>query len=69
MMEKDAVVQELAMLENQLASSETLISTLTTELEKQKSKVSSIVQECGPFILLHSFRFVIISSSWDRLAP
>ncbi|XP_019707663.1 structural maintenance of chromosomes protein 2-2 isoform X2 [Elaeis guineensis] len=45
MMEKDAVVQELAMLENQLASSETLISTLTTELEKQKSKVGSIKQE------------------------
>ncbi|XP_008800994.2 structural maintenance of chromosomes protein 2-1-like [Phoenix dactylifera] len=45
MMEKDAVIQEFAMLENQLASSETLISTLTTELEKQKSKVGSIKQE------------------------
>ncbi|KAJ6824880.1 structural maintenance of chromosomes protein 2-1-like [Iris pallida] len=44
-MEKDAVVQELATLENQLASSETQISALSEALDKQKSKVETIRQE------------------------
>ncbi|KAJ8511986.1 hypothetical protein OPV22_002420 [Ensete ventricosum] len=43
-MEKDAILQELVMLENQLASSETQIHTLTEELDKQGNKVSSIKQ-------------------------
>lgn len=38
-MEKDAVIQELATLENQLASAETQICFLSKELDKQKSKV------------------------------
>ncbi|CAL9780689.1 unnamed protein product [Musa acuminata subsp. burmannicoides] len=43
-MEKDAILQELVMLENQLAASETQIHTLTEELDKQRNKVSSIKQ-------------------------
>ncbi|URD77883.1 structural maintenance of chromosomes protein [Musa troglodytarum] len=43
-MEKDAILQELVMLENQLAASETQIHTLTEELDKQQNKVSSIKQ-------------------------
>ncbi|XP_064944962.1 structural maintenance of chromosomes protein 2-1-like [Musa acuminata AAA Group] len=43
-MEKDAILQELVMLENQLAASETQIHTFTEELDKQRNKVSSIKQ-------------------------
>lgn len=39
-MEKDAVIQEQASLENQLASLKTLISDLSSEVEEQKSTVS-----------------------------
>lgn len=38
-MEKDAILQELVMLENQLAASETQIHTFTEELDKQRNKV------------------------------
>lgn len=38
-MERDAVSQELIVLENQLATSETQINAFNEELTKQKSKV------------------------------
>nr|CAD1829548.1 unnamed protein product [Ananas comosus var. bracteatus] len=44
-MEKDAVNEELAMLENQLAASESQINTLSQALDEQMSKVSSIKRE------------------------
>jgi len=39
-MEMEAVIQEQASLENQLASLATLISNLASEVEEQKSTVS-----------------------------
>ncbi|XP_020113555.1 structural maintenance of chromosomes protein 2-1-like isoform X2 [Ananas comosus] len=44
-MEKDAVNEELAMLENQLAASESQINALSQALDEQKCKVSSIKRE------------------------
>ncbi|WOL09777.1 structural maintenance of chromosomes protein 2-1-like [Canna indica] len=44
-MEKDALSQELVMLENQLAALEAQINTLTEDLAKYKSKVNSIKQD------------------------
>ncbi|KAL0918688.1 hypothetical protein M5K25_010711 [Dendrobium thyrsiflorum] len=44
-MEKDAIIQELASLEIQLSSSEKQIISLTEALDKQKSVVSSIKKE------------------------
>lgn len=41
-MEMEAVIQEQASLENQLASMSTQISNLTSEVEEQKSTVSQI---------------------------
>lgn len=38
-MEKDAVNEELAMLENQLAASESQINALSQALDEQKCKV------------------------------
>lgn len=55
-MEMEAVIQEKASLESQLASLGALISNLTSDVEEQKSKVSicifmfirsvSVVQDC-----------------------
>ncbi|KAK1284389.1 Structural maintenance of chromosomes protein 2-2 [Acorus calamus] len=44
-MEKEAVVQELASLENQLALSKTQINSLTLEIDGLKSKVCSVKME------------------------
>ncbi|XP_058070002.1 structural maintenance of chromosomes protein 2-2-like [Magnolia sinica] len=44
-MEKDAVIQEHASLENQLVSLQTQINSLTTEVDNLISKVSSIKKE------------------------
>lgn len=55
-MEKEAVIQEQASLENQLASLTTLISDLTSEVEEQKSTVS--IEKYFDFISFAKARIV-----------
>jgi len=53
-MEKEAVIQELATLENQLASSETQIRIYTEALDKQKSQVLLELFNTGIIFLYQS---------------